>query len=253
MPPRLRRSLVGVGIMAMPGNATVILNDATATHDDVAGALGERAVTNITPPFALPLETAGICRSSPRHDVTKKRQPAQVLSILRGLLYDIPQRRVGLITHKHLAERLPALLTEAERRAAGQGCLLPRDREPRVEHVDRGVRLPDRPGDATRVPTEMIRTHLLRVGEQGGHDNRRRGPVGVLRVVREHGTRTSDRPDSGSTPTTTGIRRICRSCVPNSNRRPGGVVAYCPRGISAFVVSTEDAGYPLAPITCTGH
>ena len=33
--------------------------------------------------------------------------------IVRGLLCDLPQRRVGLITHMALAKALPGLLTEA--------------------------------------------------------------------------------------------------------------------------------------------
>jgi hypothetical protein len=108
---RTVRKLTGVVRTDLPPGCWI--NDATADPEEIAAALGH-PVKDITPKGRLLLQRP-VLQIIPDRDVTRGRKPEAVLPILRGLLYDLPQERIGLLTHSTLAKRLPKLLPEADR------------------------------------------------------------------------------------------------------------------------------------------
>lgn len=100
------RKLEGVVNLDLPPGCW--LNDATADRTEIEEALG-RPVKDITPSGRL-FRHHPVLQIIPRYDVTKARKASEVLSLLRGLLHDLPHSRIGLLTHKRLAKELPLLL-----------------------------------------------------------------------------------------------------------------------------------------------
>src|SRR5437764_601557 len=62
-----------------------------------------------------PIPAHPVLQVIPGHDVTIGREPGPVADILRGLLHDLPHRRVGLLTHQKLARALPGLVGDPYR------------------------------------------------------------------------------------------------------------------------------------------
>jgi hypothetical protein len=110
---KLVRKMVGVARIDLPDEATVWLSDATADPAELEEVLGQ-AVRDITPAGRL-LPRHPTLQVIPARDVTKRRKPTAVLPLLLGLLHDLPFRRVGLLTHRELADALPDLLEERDR------------------------------------------------------------------------------------------------------------------------------------------
>ena len=96
--PRPVRSLVGVLAVELPAHAVIWLNDATARECDLVSALGY-PIEDRTPAGVL-------ARQHPLlqipEDVTRRTSIRKAADILRGLLHDLPYRRVGVVTHKTL-------------------------------------------------------------------------------------------------------------------------------------------------------
>jgi hypothetical protein len=162
--PVLYRSLRGLAKVGLPAAADVLINDSTANPADIAGALRGRAVEDITPPGRLPVRHT-VVQVIPARDVTIGRETRRVVSILRGLLHDLPCHwRIGLLTHQKHAEKLLKLLGKGER-----------NRLVKVEHFrgtqSRGSNKWVGTCDAIvilgtpRVPPAAIRDHLLRIGK----------------------------------------------------------------------------------------
>jgi hypothetical protein len=102
------RKLVGISQTQLPPDSIVRINDATASKEELETVFGQ-PIKDITPRGRLLLRHPCL-QIIPEKDITMARQPAQVLPILRGLLYDLPQKKVGLLTHRKLAKALPDLL-----------------------------------------------------------------------------------------------------------------------------------------------
>jgi hypothetical protein len=116
------KKLVGVANMKLSPDVELWINDATTTKDELEAALGQ-PVEDVTPKGRLLLQHPVIQvipykdreknddkEKSKNNDITKGTKPEQVVPILRGLMYDLPHRRIGLLTHQHLAKTLPALI-----------------------------------------------------------------------------------------------------------------------------------------------
>ncbi|MBN9518405.1 DUF3854 domain-containing protein [bacterium] len=157
------RGLTGVLATPLPGGTPVWLNDATAVRDELAAVLGPVAQDK-TPSGTLP-RVAPVTQIVPRVDVTKGRGEGQrVISQLRGILHDLPHARVGVLTHKRLAEALPAALGAAYAgRVAKVGYFgggQSRGSNRWVGECDALVVF-----GTPRVGTEAVRRHLLQLGD----------------------------------------------------------------------------------------
>jgi len=159
---KLVRRLVGVAPTDLPDDAAVWLSDATAARSELETATGG-PVRDMTPRGRL-LACYPTLQIIPARDVTKRRKPETVLPLLRGLLNDLPHRRVGLLTHKELAE--PVLEQPYQSRLA------------RVAYFGSGMSrgsnawIGEGGCDALivlgtpRVGSEAVRLHLLRLGNR---------------------------------------------------------------------------------------
>jgi hypothetical protein len=159
---KLNRTLVGVSKCELPPDVTVWLNDATATAAEIETVMG-CTVRDLTPTGRLPFHHP-VVQIIPTRDVTKATQPATALPILRGVLHDIPQRRVGLLTHWELHEKLPAMLEEQLQarivRTGYFGGGFSRGSNVWIEDCDALIIL-----GTPRVGSGAIRLHLLRLGK----------------------------------------------------------------------------------------
>lgn len=90
----------------LPGHGTIIFNDATGNRSDLEAMLG-RPVQDITP--AGNIAPVHPIIQIPR-DVTRSTVPGKAADILRGLLYDLPYQRIGVITHRPLETSLATLV-----------------------------------------------------------------------------------------------------------------------------------------------
>jgi hypothetical protein len=108
---KLVRRLVGVTQLGLPAEAVVWLGDATGSREELERVLG-RPVVDMTPAGRLePLQD--VLQIVPKHDVTKRMEPATALPLLRAVLHDHPRyKRVGLLTHMNKAKELQKLLGE---------------------------------------------------------------------------------------------------------------------------------------------
>ena len=153
---RLRRSILGRCKTELPTDATVWINDATANQEELESLLGQ-PVHDRTPVGRLAREWPVLQIS---HDVTQRTTPQVAASILRGILYDLPYRHVGVITHKHLCGPIRRLLgSDFNSRIAmvwhfrgGQS----RGSNDWIETCDALIVL-----GTPRVPPEAVRSHLL--------------------------------------------------------------------------------------------
>jgi hypothetical protein len=159
---KLVRSLIGRFRTQLPEDAVVFVNDATAERADLEAALS-RPVEDVTPAGRLALRHPAV-QVIPTRDVTKGRKPAEVVPLLRGVLHDLPHRRVGLLTHRELADALPGLLGEADRSRLAMvgyfGGPLSRGTNRWVGASDALVVL-----GTPRVPPHAVREHLVKVGK----------------------------------------------------------------------------------------
>jgi hypothetical protein len=156
------RRLVGVSRLGLPEECVVWLGDATGSPGELSRLLG-RPVQDITPGGWLP-NAKDVLQVVPKADVTKSRTPAAVLPQLRGLLQDLPYRRVGLLTHQQLAKELPGLLEERYRgklsRVSYFGSGYSRGSNVWTGECECLIVL-----GTPRVPPYAIRRHLLRLGK----------------------------------------------------------------------------------------
>jgi hypothetical protein len=107
---KIIRRLVAVSKTGLPPDAIVKINDATASREELENVLGQ-PIRDITPRGRLLLHHPAL-QVIPARDITMRTTPAQVVPILRGLLWDLPQKKVGVLTHQKLAKKLPDLLEE---------------------------------------------------------------------------------------------------------------------------------------------
>jgi hypothetical protein len=165
---KIVRKLVGVVKTDLPPGCWI--SDATADREDVEACLG-RKVHDITSKGNL-LWHHEVLQIIPTLDVTKGRKPEAVLPILRGLLYDLPHRRIGLLTHSELYETLPKLLSEEDQRRLIKvsyfGSGEDRGSNQWIAECDALIVL-----GTPRVGAEAIRCHLYRIGKS----RRSRGPA----------------------------------------------------------------------------
>lgn len=159
---KLVRSLVGVSKTDLPPDAVVWLNDATASRAEVEAVLGH-AARDATPPGVLGPQHP-VVQIVPKRDVTKERDPRAAADLLRGILHDLPHRRVGLLTHQKLAQAVPPLLGEPYRGRLVMteyfGGGLSRGSNRWLAECDAVVVL-----GTPRVAPSAIREHLLRLGK----------------------------------------------------------------------------------------
>jgi hypothetical protein len=160
----LSRTLVGVVKNNLPKHAALWLSDATGSSAELESLL-EREPTDRTPQGRLLLHHP-VLQIVPARDVTKKRAAKKVLPILRGLLHDLPYKRIGLLTHKELAFPLRDLLEPPYSQRLAQ-----------VSHFGSGLSRGSNSwiGDAAcdalivlgtpRVGSDAIRAHNLRLGK----------------------------------------------------------------------------------------
>ncbi len=95
------RSLFGVLRTELPAGARVWINDATADHDVVASVVG-RPIEDRTPKGVIARKQSVL--QIPM-DVSRQTKVSVAANRLRGLLHDLPQCRVGVLTHKPLIEK----------------------------------------------------------------------------------------------------------------------------------------------------
>jgi hypothetical protein len=101
----LVRSITAVGKTELPLGSTIIFSDATADIEEYQAILG-RPVRDITPCGRLERKHPVLQIIPKQLDVTRKANVVRVAEIVQGLLHDIPHRRLGLITHRTLHERV---------------------------------------------------------------------------------------------------------------------------------------------------
>jgi hypothetical protein len=155
-----QRSIVAQWRTRLPDHAAVWINDANATRQELEALIG-RQVQDRTPEGWL--ERKWPVLQIPR-DVTKRTSPRRAAEVLRGILYDLPDKRVGVITHQRLVDPLPDQLgDEFSRRVAkieyfhgGES----RGSNDWVGRCDALVVL-----GTPRVPPEAVRSHLYRLGK----------------------------------------------------------------------------------------
>jgi hypothetical protein len=160
-PPEIEliRSIVGYGKMELPIDAVVCINDATGNRQQLESVTG-RPVRDITPPGKLPRKQPVV---QIRCDVTRKTEVNKAAEILRGILYDLPYQRAGVLTHQGLVAKLPKLIGEDfgcrvsmwEYFFGGQS----RGSNDWLDACDVLIVL-----GTPRVPPGAIRSHLLRIG-----------------------------------------------------------------------------------------
>ena len=95
----------------IPGNVAAVICDATSTVDGLRGLTG-REVVDITP--AGKIELRHRATQIVHFDITRKTTDAKVTTILRGLLAEIPSRRVGVIHHQTHRKAIQTLAAESE-------------------------------------------------------------------------------------------------------------------------------------------
>lgn len=95
------RSLFGVLRTELPTGATVWINDATADPQLVAAVIG-RPIEDRTPKGSIARKQSVL--QIPM-DVSRRTTVSVAARTLRGILHDLPQSRVGVITHKPLIEK----------------------------------------------------------------------------------------------------------------------------------------------------
>jgi hypothetical protein len=113
------RNVLGRLRNELPTEAVKWLSDATLTNGLMEAACGE-PVADMTPLGRLKARHPAL-QIIPARDITIGRKATEVLPILKGILYDLPFTRLGVLTHKHLAEELPELLAEQAQRVAKWG------------------------------------------------------------------------------------------------------------------------------------
>jgi hypothetical protein len=252
------RKLVGVVKTDLPAGCW--LNDATADREELEAVLG-RPLRDITPTGRL-LRHHPVLQVVPARDVTKGRDPAAAASLLRGILYDLTHRRVGLLTHKKLAAALPKLLGEPYR-----------DRLSMVAHFGSGLSRGSNQWTGgcdilivmgtPRVPPDAIRLHLYRLGKSRAAGRTREGAgwgIDYWSGVTESGRRVTVRtPHYKDHDWHGAYRSLVRSELVQAVGRGRGIL---PEGIPVLVVTTENlsptedgrggpriADHPYAPLT----
>jgi hypothetical protein len=98
----LVRSLVGFKTTVLPSDATIWVNDATAHQPDVEAIL-QSLVSDRTPQGSLQ-RSQPVLQIIPDKDVTLSTTVGSAASLLRGIIYDLPHRKIGVITHKKLCD-----------------------------------------------------------------------------------------------------------------------------------------------------
>lgn len=93
-----RRAICARFFPILPYGTTIMLNDATGVLAHLEQALG-RPINDITPDVKLEMIHPVV--QIPL-DVTGKTAESKAVNILRGVLYDLPYQRIGLITHRKL-------------------------------------------------------------------------------------------------------------------------------------------------------
>jgi hypothetical protein len=174
----------------------------------------------------------------PARDVTKSREPAAVVPLLRGVLHDLPYERVGLLTHRELAASLPKLLGEPYRLAmvAHFGGGLSRGSNQWVRECDILIVL-----GTPRVGPDAIRLHLYRLGKARAAGRTREEAgwgldywSGVTKSGRRMTVRTPHYVDHDWH---AAYRALVRSELVQAVGRGRGIL---PEGIPVLVVTTEN-------------
>jgi hypothetical protein len=237
---KIVRRLVGVTRTDLPPGCW--LSDATADRAELEGALG-RPLRDITPAGRLFRHHPAL-QVIPARDVTKAREPAAVLPLLRGVLHDLPYRRVGLLTHKRLAASLPNLLEEPYRGRLAMveyfGGGYSRGSNAWITACDALVIL-----GTPRVGADAVQLHLFRLGK--------------VRAARRSREEIAWGPDDWSGLTESGRRvtvrtphyadhdwhaaycSLVRSELVQAVGRGRGIL---PEGVPVLVVSTENLAPP---------
>ena len=145
----------------LPSDATVWINDATADRDVIEAVVG-RPIEDRTPKGTIARKQSVL--QIPK-DVTKRTKVSVAANMLRGLLYDLPQSSVGVITHKPLIEKglLKALGKKYSKRIVMLEYFLggqSRGSNEWIEKCDVLIVL-----GTPRVPTHAIRDRLIQLGK----------------------------------------------------------------------------------------
>jgi hypothetical protein len=243
---KIVREIVAGSRTDLPRGRTIILSDATADPDEVALA-ARQPLRHITPAGSVALRHP-VVQIIPERDVTKGRGPKAVAPTVRGLLYDLPHyRRVGLLTHQHLAKAFwdnPDLLGDAcQRRLAlldyfGSG--LSRGSNEWIQQCDVLLVL-----GTPRVGVNAIRQHLFRIGKRRAAV-RRREEIGwgwdYWSGVTQAGKRVTVRtPHYTDHDWHAAYQSVVRGELLQSIGRARAIL---PEGIPCYVVTTEN----LAPV-----
>jgi hypothetical protein len=231
------RTIVGVGRNEFPPGATVIINDATADINELTAIL-DHPIHVITPRGALP-QKHPVVQIIPKTDVTRERSVARVADILRGVIHDLPHRRIGLLTHQTLYRKLPDKLGDeyAERLSLCSyfGSGLSRGSNEWIAQCDALIIL-----GTPRVGTDAIRHHLLMLGKidaarltTAQSRWHRRFWVGITPSRRVRAVSTGCYADADWQ---SAYRSIVRGELIQATGRGRGILD---EGIPVFVVSTE--------------
>jgi len=103
-PPQAARQLLGIKQVQFPPKAKVVFNDATGKLSNYT-AVVPGPVQDITTLCNLPREWEVVhIVPLPGQDITKGRLPQEVAPQLRGILYELPYKRIGLLTHQEFAK-----------------------------------------------------------------------------------------------------------------------------------------------------
>jgi hypothetical protein len=254
---KVYRTLLGGLKHDLPAEVTILLADATGDPEVLEAAGHGRPLHDLTPAGQLP-RLRDALHIIPDRDVTKARKPKAVLPQLRGVMYDLPHRRVGLITHYELADALPDLIEDSYKSRLVMASYF-------GGGLTRGTNVWPDACDALlvfgspRVGAGAVRQHLLRLGKFR---------AAVLRPAVVNGKKVVAGwgPDWWSGVTASGKRQTVR-CWHYAD--PDWHAAYCalvwaelwqavgrarailPTGIPVYVVSTE----MLAPPSdgCDGY
>jgi hypothetical protein len=167
---QLVRTITGVGKTDLPPGSTIVFSDAAASVEDYQVILGPgRPVHDITPRGRLERKHP-VVQIIPQQDVTRKTGVKRVGEIIHGVLNDIPQQRVGLITHQSLHKKVVKWL--GENMLYGEADVSRLTKVSYYGNESRGSNDWYATCDALiivgtpRVPPSSIRRHLLLLGKR---------------------------------------------------------------------------------------
>lgn len=239
------RSLIGLKSIGLPSKATVWLNDATAIQDNIETVLGQ-PIQDGTPSGTLRRERP-VLQVIPERDVTRGTEVSKAASILRGILYDLPYRRVGVITHKNLCD--DGLQDELGPEYDSRVVMLSYFHGGRARGSNEWTKKCDVliVLGTPRVPPHAIRKCLIVLGNKGAarlDEDQARWKLDYWSGVTESGKRKTVRTSHyRDHDWHDAYRAIVVSELKQALGRARGIL---PEGIPAFVVTREETGETIA-------